>query len=171
MIISRTFLLFIVSFLRIGLISKKMPGTIASIFGMLLLFLMPRSSSLVLFNAIVTFLIGCVACQLYIVKYKYESDKDPRYAVIDEICGIFTGAFIIYHFGLKSNFDIFINFLLFRFFDILKPFPIKNIETLMKHNNKTIGLGIMLDDVIAGIFGAITQILIFYVKLCYNLSN
>lgn len=160
MIISQRFLLYIVSFFKIGLISKKMPGTIASFFGTLILFLIPKDARLAFWGAIITFLVGCVACHLYIIKYKYESDKDPGYVVIDEICGIFIGAFIIYYFGLKSNIDIFINFLLFRLFDILKPFPIRNIENLMKQSNKTIAFGIMIDDVIAGIFASIIQILI-----------
>lgn len=137
-----------------------MPGTIASFFGTLILFLIPKDVGVVFWGAIITFLVGCVACHLYIIKYKYESDKDPGYVVIDEICGIFIGAFIIYYFGLKSNIDIFINFLLFRLFDILKPFPIRNIENLMKQSNKTIAFGIMIDDVIAGIFASIIQILI-----------
>lgn len=158
--ILKSFLLSIVSFFGVGFISKKMPGTIASIFGILLLFLLPKDANLVFIIAIITFLIGCITSHLYIVKYNYESNKDPGYIVIDEICGIFMSAFIIYSFGLKSNLDIFINFLLFRFFDILKPFPIKNIETLMKENTKTISLGIMLDDIIAGIFASIIQILI-----------
>lgn len=157
---SRTFLLSIVSFFGIGLISKKMPGTIASVCGMLLLFLLPRTTYLTLSISIITFLIGCIASHLYIVKYNYESDKDPCYVVIDEICGVFTAAFVIYFFNLKSNLDIFISFLLFRFFDILKPFPIKNLENLMKKNIKTVSPGIMVDDVIAGIFASITQVLI-----------
>jgi len=52
-----------------------------------------------------------------------------------------------------------IGFILFRFFDILKPWPIKTIDTKIKG-----GFGIMFDDVVAGIFGLIIiqAIVLFY---------
>ena len=49
-----------------------------------------------------------------------------------------------------------ISFILFRFFDIVKPFPINIVDKKMKN-----GLGVMLDDIIAGAYSAIT-IYIFY---------
>lgn len=155
---SKNFLLGIVSFFGVGLISKKMPGTVASLCGMLLLLLIPKDSLLALSLALLTFFIGVIFSDLYITKYKYENDKDPGYVVIDEICGMLVSISMIYHFGLNSSLNILFNFLLFRFFDILKPFPIRNIETLMKQNDKTVGFGIMIDDVIAGILAALAQI-------------
>ena len=52
---------------------------------------------------------------------------------------------------------VIIAFLLFRFFDILKPFPISYIDKNVKG-----GLGIVLDDVIAGIFAAITSMAVMF---------
>ena len=155
-------LFFIISFFGIGLISKRMPGTIASIFGMLFLFLLPSGFFLTVAIAIFIFVLGWKCCDLYIIKYGYETNRDPGYAVIDEVCGIFVGASIIYSFGLVSPFAILCNFLLFRFFDILKPFPIRNFEKIMKHREQTVGIGIMFDDVLAGIFAAVFQIAIYY---------
>ena len=55
---------------------------------------------------------------------------------------------------------IFLSFLLFRFFDILKPFPINLIDNKIKN-----GFGVMLDDVVAGIFA--TLVLFMGISLWY----
>jgi phosphatidylglycerophosphatase A len=53
---------------------------------------------------------------------------------------------------------VIIGFLLFRFFDILKPFPIRRLEKRLKG-----GFGVVLDDVAAGIYGnIILQIISYY---------
>jgi phosphatidylglycerophosphatase A len=70
---------------------------------------------------------------------------DPR-IVIDEMVG-----FLITMLWLpKTTRCILIGFFLFRFFDILKPFPIGRIEKRLKG-----GYGVVLDDVLAGIYGNI----------------
>jgi phosphatidylglycerophosphatase A len=66
---------------------------------------------------------------------------DPR-IVIDEIMGFF----ITMLWMTKTSFFILIGFVLFRFFDILKPFPIRRFEKIKG------GYGVVLDDVMAGIF-------------------
>jgi phosphatidylglycerophosphatase A len=142
-----------------GLISKKMPGTVGSFFAMLMVIVLPKSPQLLFFISGILFIIGIWVCNLYIIKYKYENDKDPRYIVIDEVCGIFLGCAIIYCFGFQSISVIFINFLLFRFFDIIKPFPIRSVENILKCNDKTIGFGIMIDDILAVIFSSALQII------------
>ena len=53
--------------------------------------------------------------------------------------------------GLSTEVWIISSFILFRFFDILKPFPINWIDKNIKN-----GLGVILDDIIAGMFSAIT---------------
>jgi phosphatidylglycerophosphatase A len=71
-----------------------------------------------------------------------EAQKDPKQVVVDEICGMtvtlfalpFTPVFIIGGFAL------------FRVFDILKPYPIRWVEQKVPG-----GLGIMLDDILAGL--------------------
>lgn len=139
-----------------------MPGTIGSLFGMMALFFLPKDASLIITLAIFIFILGWKCCDLYIVKYGYETKRDPGYAVIDEVCGIFVGASIIYFCEFLSTNAILCNFLLFRFFDILKPFPIRTFEKVMKNKDKTVGFGIMFDDVLAGMFAGISQIAIYY---------
>ena len=95
--------------------------------------------------------------------------KDPKEIVIDEFIGQsipLTVYFFFRTFSIEEVFFFFgwpflgwtiISFILFRFFDIVKPFPINIVDKKMKN-----GLGVMLDDIIAGAYSAIT-IYIFYV--------
>ena len=74
---------------------------------------------------------------------KIESQKDPKQVVIDEICGMTIALFALPF----TPYFIIVGFALFRVFDILKPFPISWVDKKIPG-----GLGIILDDVIAGIF-------------------
>ena len=78
--------------------------------------------------------------------------KDPGVVVIDEIAGM-----LITLIGAPNNPYVWlIGFVLFRIFDILKPFPIGWVDKRI-HG----GIGIMLDDIIAGIYSLIVlQIII-----------
>lgn len=149
-------LLLIITFFGSGLISKKIPGTIGSLLATIILFFIPKSPSIVLIFAIASFIIGWICCELYIPKY--ETNKDPGYIVVDEACGIFLGAAIIYSFNFITPVAIILNFLFFRVFDIWKPFPIRNIEKTLSSYDKTVSLGIMLDDILAAIFGSTVQV-------------
>ena len=154
--IKRNILLAIVSFFGSGLVSKKMPGTIGSAIATLLLIVMKPTYEITLLLAFFSFVIGCFACKYYIPAY--ETDKDPSYIVIDEVCGIFFGASIIGYFCYCSPLVLIINFALFRIFDIFKPFPIRNIELYMKNKEKLFAIGIMLDDIVAATISSTIQI-------------
>jgi phosphatidylglycerophosphatase A len=91
--------------------------------------------------------------------------KDPGRVIIDEIAGqLITFLFIPLAVGIKWWVLAF-GFLLFRLFDIWKPYPIRRLEALES------GLGIMADDVLAGIYAATTLTLlltsIYYVNLIF----
>lgn len=74
----------------------------------------------------------------------YKS-KDPSQIVIDEVCGyLFTMILIPFNWV-----NVIVGFFLFRILDILKPYPIRKIENLRD------GYGIVLDDVLAGIYANI----------------
>ncbi len=84
---------------------------------------------------------------------QYENDEDPSKVVIDEILGQFLALFML-PFSYKI---ILISFILFRILDILKPFPARRSEKLKN------GVGIMLDDVIVGIYAnLIIRLFIFF---------
>lgn len=81
--------------------------------------------------------------------------KDSGQIVIDEVCGqvitfVFIAPFLplIGKFGGQWQWWLIPGFLLFRAFDIFKPFPINGLQSL------TGGVGVMMDDVIAGIYAA-----------------
>lgn len=81
--------------------------------------------------------------------------KDPGAVVIDEVAGQMI-AFVFVPADISFRFII-IGFILFRLFDMWKPYPIRRLEALES------GLGIMGDDVLAGIYAAIVLSLIWLV--------
>lgn len=79
--------------------------------------------------------------------------SDPREIVIDEVAG-FLLTIIFIPFTLRN---LIAGFFLFRFFDILKPPPIKKIEKKVKG-----GLGVVLDDLIAGFYAHLSLWFLLY---------
>lgn len=91
--------------------------------------------------------------------------KDAGQVVIDEVCGqvisfIFIAPYLpdLYHERgwLKFGLCMLIGFLLFRAFDIFKPYPINRLQDLEG------GLGVMMDDIIAGIYAAVLMLLVLF---------
>ena len=76
---------------------------------------------------------------------RYWGKKDDRRIVIDEIMGFLVTMLWV----PKTPFFIVAGFILFRLFDILKPFPIRRLERLKA------GFGVVLDDVLAGVYANI----------------
>jgi len=88
----------------------------------------------------------------------FGKKDDPR-IVIDEVMG-----FLITMLWLpKTILFIILGFFLFRFFDILKPFPIRQWERKLKG-----GIGVVLDDVMAGIYA---NIILHLISLALPLSS
>ncbi len=85
----------------------------------------------------------------------FGKKDDPR-IVIDEVMGFLITMLWI----PKTSLFIFVGFFLFRFFDILKPFPIRSLERGLKG-----GWGVVLDDVMAGVYGNIILQIISYFTL------
>jgi phosphatidylglycerophosphatase A len=75
--------------------------------------------------------------------------KDPRIVVIDEVSGQLIALTPLALWPSFSVVAVVIGFLLFRLFDIFKPYPIRKLEHLHA------GLGVMADDVLAGIYAAV----------------
>ncbi len=120
----------------------KAPGTWGSLFGIFLylgLVFLPIPGYLGVLTAL--FVVGVAAAG---GMEKIVDAADPGVVVIDEIVGqlITLAACPLNPLALAAGFG------LFRFFDILKPFPVGWVDHHI-HG----GLGIMLDDVIAGIYG------------------
>jgi len=82
--------------------------------------------------------------------------KDPGAVVVDEVAGqLVTFLVVPFNAGWKM---ILAGFLLFRLFDIWKPYPIRQLEALPS------GLGIMADDVLAGAYAAATMSIIVWIS-------
>ena len=81
---------------------------------------------------------------------KVMQRKDPSIVVIDEVAGQMI-ALLAGPFWLHTWWSIFSAFLLFRLFDIWKPYPIRRLEALES------GLGIMADDVLAGVYALVAN--------------
>ena len=151
---------------------KYAPGTAASFLTCIIFYLLYSSSFYIGQGPAVIvciLLIILVYSILIIDKLSYLfKKKDPEEIVVDEFIGQsipLTVYFFFRSFSIEEFFFFFgwpflgwtiISFILFRFFDIVKPFPINIVDKKMKN-----GLGVMLDDIIAGIYSAIT-IYIFY---------
>ena len=75
--------------------------------------------------------------------------KDPRKVVVDEVAGQLISLFPLTLFAHWSSVAVIISFILFRFFDIVKPYPARRFEAFKG------GLGIMCDDLVAGLYGAV----------------
>ena len=143
---------FILTGFYIGKI-KYAPGT----FGTLLavpLFLLIQDLNLIS-KILFVFLFFLLSLFLLNISYKRKvfDEIDDKSIVIDEIIGYLV--FII--FFENTLFDLTVGFLLFRLFDIIKPYPISLIDKKMKN-----ALGVILDDIIAGLFSGITLFIIIH---------
>jgi phosphatidylglycerophosphatase A len=73
----------------------------------------------------------------------FFGEDDPRQVTIDEIAGFLVTMFL-HPWSVKA---VIAGFILFRFFDIVKPPPVRQIDRRMRN-----GIGIVLDDVAAGVY-------------------
>ena len=115
------------------------PGSWGSLGALLLWLLLPISFSIHLSVIVFLFVLGVYSSNKMA---KYLNDHDPSEVVIDEAVGMGISLFMLPHsFGLYL-----LAFILFRIFDIFKPSFIYQIQDLPG------GWGIMVDDVLAGLF-------------------
>jgi phosphatidylglycerophosphatase A len=124
------------------------PGTAGSLGGLVLCISLHENAALYLLAFIIFFSVGVVSSAR---AEELFGDKDPSMVVIDEFACIFVVYMLV---PLKVS-TVVIGFIAYRVIDIMKPPPIKAIEKFRG------GWGIMLDDLMAGIYSnLILQILI-----------
>ena len=150
-----------VTLFGIGKISK-IPGSIASLVTTVFLFflfhILNISPNIILIALIIIFLISLYAVNIFI---KDLENKDPKEVVIDEFIGqsIPLCLYEVAHNVPKETAEIlkfyFIMFILFRVFDITKPFPVSYYEKNFKNS-----LGVIMDDVCAGLY--VVAVLVLY---------
>jgi len=135
-------------------LAPKAPGTFGTLLGIPLLFLMPENLWAYAIVLVALFALGVWCCDACAKNLKVH---DHPGIVWDEVVGYLITMMAV----PRSALWIVVGFVLFRIFDILKPWPIGWID---KHVQG--GLGIMLDDVLAAIFAliAIQFALMFFVS-------
>ena len=141
---------------------KKIPGSIASLIATIFLFFLLHilniSVNIILISVIVIFFISLHAVNIFI---KNLDNKDPKEVVIDEVIGqsIPICLYEIAHEGTKETSQVltfyFIMFVLFRIFDIAKPYPVSYYDKNFKNS-----FGVIMDDVCAGLY--VVAVLVIY---------
>jgi phosphatidylglycerophosphatase A len=142
------------------------PGTIASMITTIFLYslfhIINLSNNTILIILLIIFVYSFYAVSEYI---KYNENKDPKEVVVDEFIGQSIPIYLyeISHGAVKDSqeailFYLYI-FILFRYFDIKKPFPVSFFDKKFKNS-----FGVILDDVIAGLYVVLTLIIFMIIK-------
>lgn len=136
----RKIILFLASGFGAGYL-PGVPGTWGSLVGVLLFWPLSRLSPSLL--AITVGTVAILSCWIAGLAEGFAGSKDPQIVVIDEIAGQFVSLiFLPFNWKIAAA-----GFLLFRLFDIWKPFPARLIQEKMPG-----GWGIVGDDLMAGIY-------------------
>ena len=161
--IKKIIFLFVTLF-SIGKISR-IPGSIASLVTIFFLFflfhILKIPANFILLFVIIIFFISLYAVNVFI---KNLDNKDPKEVVIDEFIGqsIPICLYEIAHEGTKETSQIltsyFIMFILFRIFDIVKPYPVSYYDKNFKNS-----FGVIMDDVCAGLY--VVAVLVLYMVI------
>ena len=142
------------------------PGTITSLVTTVFLFslfhIINLSSKIILFILVLVFIYSFYAVSDYI---KNNDNKDPKEVVVDEFIGQSIPIYLyeISHGAIKESqeavlFYLYI-FILFRYFDIKKPFPVSFFDKKFKNS-----FGVIFDDVVAGLYVVLTLIIFMIIK-------
>ena len=142
------------------------PGTITSLVTTLLLFSLFHIINLSKINILIILLIIFIYSFYAVSEYiKYNENKDPKEVVIDEFIGQSIPIYLyeISHGTIKDSqeavlFYLYI-FILFRYFDIKKPFPVSFFDKKFKNS-----FGVIIDDVVAGLYVVLTLIIFMLIK-------
>lgn len=127
------------------------PGTFGSLLGIPLCFVLSKINLLFASLCIIFFIVFAMwTAQL---AERILQQTDPGNIVIDEMAGM-TVAFIGLPLNLRS---VVTGFIIFRILDIFKPFPIRRIERRLSG-----GAGVVLDDVVAGIYSNLVLRLVLH---------
>ena len=146
------------------------PGTITSLITTVFLYslfhIVNLSNNTILIILLIVFIYSFYAVSEYI---KFNENKDPKEVVIDEFIGQSIPIYVyeISHGTVKDSqeavlFYIYI-FVLFRYFDIKKPFPVNFFDKKFKNS-----FGVIIDDVVAGLYVVLTLIIFMIIKSYFS---
>ena len=123
------------------------PGTWGSLFAVLLICNIAFLQEWIILATVLIVAFSWWVC----VEVHKEIKSDSSEIVIDEFAGMFVACMFINHDFISLVFA----FLFFRFFDIVKPWPISWVDKNIKN-----GPGILIDDLLAGLFAGILMLTI-----------
>ena len=145
---------------------KFMPGTFGSLATVIFLFYLFHtlniSSDIILIGWIIIFIYSFYAVSSHT---RNNKDKDPEEIIIDEFLGQSIPIYLyeISHGTTKENGEAIIYyalfFLLFRYFDIIKPFPVSFFDKNFKNS-----FGVIMDDICAGLYVVLTLVCFMIIK-------
>ncbi len=145
---------------------KFIPGTVGSLATTIILFYLFHSfsiaSNIILIGLIIIFIYSFYAVSTYI---KDNENKDPSEIIIDEFLGQSIPIYLyeISHGTTKESDEAIIYyalfFILFRYFDILKPFPVSFFDKNFKNS-----FGVIMDDICAGLYVVLTLVCFMIIK-------
>ena len=145
---------------------KFMPGTFGSLATTIFLFylfnILNISSNTILVGLIIIFIYSFYAVSTHISD---SENKDPREIIIDEFLGQSIPIYLyeIFHGTTKENNEAIIYyilfFILFRYFDIMKPFPVSFFDKNFKNS-----FGVIMDDICAGLYVVLTLVCFMRIK-------
>ena len=145
---------------------KFMPGTFGSLATTILLFYLFHtlnvSSNIILIGWIIIFIYSFYAVSTHT---KGNKNKDPGEIIIDEFLGQSIPIYLyeISHGTTKENNEAIIYytlfFVLFRYFDIMKPFPVSFFDKNFKNS-----FGVIMDDICAGLYVVLTLVCFMIIK-------
>jgi len=161
----KTFNSLLVTMFGLGKI-KFMPGTFGSLTTTILLFYLFHtlnvSSNTILIGWIIIFIYSFYAVSTHT---KGNENKDPGEIIIDEFLGQSIPIYLyeISHGTTKENNEAIIYytlfFVLFRYFDIMKPFPVSFFDKNFKNS-----FGVIMDDICAGLYVVLTLVCFMIIK-------
>ena len=144
----------------------KIPGTFGSLTTIIVLYFffhtLNISSNIILAGLIIIFIYSFSAITMYI---KDNENKDPKEIIIDEFIGQSIPIYLyeISHGTVKSSDEAIIfygvSFILFRFFDIAKPFPVSFFDKNFKNS-----FGVIMDDICAGFYVVLSLVCFMIIK-------
>ena len=161
----KTFNSLLVTMFGLGKI-KFMPGTFGSLATVIFFFVLFHklniSSNTILIGWMITFVYSFYAVSTHT---KDDKDKDPGEIIIDEFLGQSIPIYLyeISHGITKESNEAIIYytlfFILFRYFDIMKPFPVSFFDKSFKNS-----FGVIMDDICAGLYVVLTLVCLMIVK-------
>jgi phosphatidylglycerophosphatase A len=123
-----------------------MPGTFGSLVGVGIFLLLSRTAVGLVISILVVTIAGIWAGSR---TEALAGRKDPGKIVVDEVAGQLISSLPLVFFRQWSIAAVIVSFVLFRFFDIVKPYPANRLQELEG------GLGVMCDDLVAGVYAAV----------------